>query len=64
MITIPRSKYREVEKYCEENVGVRTFYLHNAIGGEKWTLLTTGSVFRLDVVDPHIELLIVLKFGQ
>jgi hypothetical protein len=64
MITISRSKYREVEKYCEENVGVRKFCLHNAIGGEKWTLLTTGSVFRLEVTDPHVELLIALKFGQ
>lgn len=64
MITISRSKYQEVEKYCEENVGVRKFYLHNAIGGEKWTLLRAGSRFILEVTDPHVELLIALKFGQ
>jgi hypothetical protein len=64
MITISPLKYFEVAKYCEENIGVKKFYLHNAIGGEKWTLLRSRSVFKLYVVDPHVELLIALKFGE
>lgn len=64
MIKLPHSKRQEVETYCVENIGIRMYYLHNKIGGDGWSISKAWpDNFNLDISDPHMELLISLKFG-
>ena len=64
MITLPNSSRQEVVDYCEENIGCRMYYLHNRIGGDGWSM-SRGypNCVTLEISDPDMELLILLKFG-
>jgi len=64
MIILPISNRQEVQDYCEENIGCRMYYLHNRIGGDGWSM-SRGypNCVTLEISDPDMELLILLKFG-
>jgi len=64
MITLSNSNQQAVQDYCEENIGCRMYYLHNLIGGDGWSMsVGHRNCYTLEITDPDMEILILLKFG-
>lgn len=74
-VTIPveYSKRSAVEQYCKANIGPRCYTLHNAIGGEHWTIKHSPSIEHSEhsssgnwvlECNKHHALIVALKYAR
>lgn len=62
-ITIDRKHERVVQKYLEDNIGIRTYYLHSRFGGKRWAIDRTGnSTIKVNLDDESLASYLSLKF--
>jgi len=62
--TIPSKHEREVQCYLEQNVGVRTYYLHSRVGGKHWAIdrgFYSGNI-NISLDDESLASFITLKY--
>ena len=62
--TIPSKHEREVQRYLEQNVGGRTYYLHSRVGGKHWAIENnrySGNI-NVSLDDESLASYITLKF--
>lgn len=62
MYKVKQSELNDVIRWCCANIGPRTYYLHNKIGGEGWTIYLEKG-YNLKVADPKALTMAILKFG-
>lgn len=62
--TIPSKHEREVQRYLEQNVGGRTYYLHTRMGGKHWAIQKNPFSGKIDISvdDEALASFITLKF--
>lgn len=71
-ITIPYTKRIDIANYCHSNISPRRYYLHNAIGGNGWslkpnissTLTNVTYILKLDSEFEYHLTIIALRYGQ
>lgn len=56
---------KEVEAWCMRFIGPRSYYLHNRLGGEGWTIKQHQSIYAsVKIEDDKQALLSMIKFGK
>ena len=62
--TVPRKHESAVQKYLEENVGGRTYYLHSKVGGKHWAIERNfhNNNVSISLDDESLASFITLKY--
>lgn len=62
---IPKKHKEAVQRYLEENVGSRTYYLHSRIGGKRWAMEFNhhNNTISISLDDESLASFITLKFS-
>lgn len=62
--TVPVRHQSAIQKYLEENVGGRTYYLHSRVGGKHWAIERNfhSSYINISLDDESLASFITLKY--
>jgi hypothetical protein len=64
MILLKIKDQRKVEHYCVKNIGRRLYYIHNAIGGQGWSIKRQGYDLVLTIDDDKKALMAALVLSD
>jgi|LakMenE18May11ns_1017448.scaffolds.fasta_scaffold9953740_4 hypothetical protein len=57
-------QYRqEIEQYCQDVIGKRTFYLSSCYGGKQWAMTGLGKKLQVFVDDSNHAILLKIKYS-
>ena len=57
-------QYRqEIEQYCQDVIGKRTFYLSSCYGGKHWAMTGLGKKLQVYVDDSNHAILLKIKYS-